>query len=65
MEERSEAEGLSVEEYEKKMIADFPHKRYMDPEEFGDLVCYLCSEQARSINGSTIQIDGGLLNGLL
>lgn len=65
MEERSEAEGLSVEEYEMKMIADFPHKRYMDPEEFGDLVCYLCSEQARSINGSTIQIDGGLLNGLL
>src|SRR5690554_158686 len=65
MEERSEAEGLSVEEYEKKMIADFPHKRYMDPEEFGDLVCYLCSEQARSINGSAIQIDGGLLNGLL
>jgi 3-oxoacyl-[acyl-carrier protein] reductase len=37
----------------------------MDPQELGDLVCYLCSEQAKSINGTTIQVDGGMLNGLL
>lgn len=61
----SEAENISIEEYEKKAIAHFPHKRYMDPQELGDLVCYLCSEQARSVNGTTIQIDGGLMNGLL
>lgn len=65
MKARSEAEGISVEEYEQKAIQDFPHKRYMDPQELGDLVCYLCSDQARSINGTTIQIDGGLLSGLL
>lgn len=62
---RSAEEGISVDEYENKAISDFPHKRYMDPQEFGDFVCYLCSEQARSINGTTIQIDGGLLSGLL
>ena len=65
IEKRSEVEGISEEEYETRTIANFPHKRYMDPQEFGDLVCYLCSQQAQSINGATIQIDGGLLSGLL
>ncbi|MBF6597115.1 MAG: SDR family oxidoreductase [Fermentimonas sp.] len=65
MEVRSQEEGISVNEYEQRTIANFPHKRYMDPQEFGDLVCYLCSQQAQSINGATIQIDGGLLSGLL
>ncbi|MEA4950985.1 MAG: SDR family oxidoreductase [Petrimonas sp.] len=65
MKVRSETEGISINEYEQKAIQDFPHKRYMDPQELGDLVCYLCSEQAKSINGTTIQVDGGMLNGLL
>lgn len=61
----SEAENISVEEYEQKAIENFPNKRYMDPQELGDMVSYLCSDQARSVNGTTIQIDGGLLSGLL
>lgn len=61
----SEAEGISIEEYEKKSIQNFPHKRYMDPQELGDMVSYLCSDQARSVTGTTIQIDGGMLSGLL
>lgn len=65
MRARAEAKGISVEEYEQEAIEAFPHKRYMDPQELGDLVAYLCSEQARSVNGTTIQIDGSLLNGLL
>lgn len=64
MKSRSEAEGISVEEYEQKAIQDFPHKRYMEPQELGGLVCYLCSEQAKSITGTTIQVDGGLVSGV-
>lgn len=64
MQARSQAEGISVEEYEQKAIQDFPHKRYMDPQELGDLVCYLCSENAKSITGTTVQVDGGLLSGV-
>lgn len=45
--------------------SSFPHKRYMEPYELGDLVAYLCSKQAKSINGTTIQIDGGLIKGIL
>ena len=37
----------------------------MDPSELGSMVCYLCSEQAKSVNGTTIQIDGGVMKGLL
>ena len=65
MESRAQAEGVSVEEYEQKSIADFPHKRYMNPQELGDMVCFLCSENAKSINGTTVQIDGGMLSGLV
>lgn len=63
-EARAKAAGMSVEEFEKKAVADLPSKRYMDPQELGDLVCYLCSDNARSINGTTIQIDGGMIKGL-
>lgn len=65
MQSRSQAEGISVEAYEQKAIQDFPHKRYMDPQELGDLVCYLCSEQAKSITGTTVQVDGGVLSGMV
>jgi len=65
MQVRAEEEGITMEEYEQKAILAFPHKRYMNPQELGDLVCYLCTDQARSVNGTTIQIDGGMLNGLI
>ena len=64
MEVRSAEEGITVDEYELNAIANFPHKRYMDPQELGDFVCYLCSDQARSVTGTSVQIDGGLLSGL-
>ena len=58
-------EQMSLDDYEQKMVANFPHHRYMNPQELGDLVCYLCSESAKSINGTTLQIDGGMISGLL
>lgn len=64
MEARAKEEGVTVEAYEQKAIANFPHERYMDPRELGDLVTYLCSDQARSVNGITLPIDGGILHGL-
>src|SRR5690554_3018594 len=64
METRAKEEGITVEAYEQKAIANFPHERYMDPRELGDLVTYLCSDQARSVNGTTLPIDGGILRGL-
>lgn len=38
-----------------------PAGRLGEPEEFGDLVAFLCSERAAYVTGTTIPIDGGLL----
>ncbi len=65
MEKESNDANVSVQEYEQAVMSGFPHKRFMNPSELGDMVAYLCSSQARSITGTTIQIDGGVNSGLL
>ena len=65
MEKEAGDANVSVQEYEQDVISAFPHKRFMSPGELGDMVAYLCSAQARSITGTTIQIDGGVNSGLL
>ena len=41
-----------------------PARRLGTPEEYGDLVAFLCSERAAYITGTTIPIDGGLLRAM-
>ena len=41
---------------------DVPAGRLGRPEEYGDLVAFLCSERAAYITGTVIPIDGGLLH---
>jgi 3-oxoacyl-[acyl-carrier protein] reductase len=36
-----------------------------DPEDFGDVVAFLCSDQASFITASAVQVDGGEITGLL
>lgn len=36
-----------------------------DPADFGQVVAFLCSEQARFINGVALGVDGGTVTGLL
>ncbi len=38
-----------------------PAGRLGKPEEYGDLVAFLCSERAAYLTGTVIPIDGGLL----
>ena len=40
---------------------DVPAGRLGKPEEYGDLVAFLCSDRAAYITGTTIPIDGGML----
>jgi 3-oxoacyl-[acyl-carrier protein] reductase len=54
--------GASIEEVERVAGAEIPAGRLGRPEEFGDLVAYLCSERAAYITGTVIPIDGGLLH---
>lgn len=42
-----------------------PDARLGDPADFGDVVAFLCSEQARFITGTAVSVDGGSVAGLL
>lgn len=45
--------------------ADIPAGVLGDPADFGDVVAFLCSEQARFITGTGLLVDGGATRGLL
>jgi len=44
--------------------AQIPLGRWGTPKEFGDVACFLASERAAYITGTTIVVDGGLERGL-
>jgi 3-oxoacyl-[acyl-carrier protein] reductase len=51
----------SMEAAQEMAKRDVPAGRLGTPEEYGDLVAFLCSERAAYVTGTTIPIDGGLL----
>jgi 3-oxoacyl-[acyl-carrier protein] reductase len=52
----------SMEAAEAAAQRDVPAGRLGRPEEYGDLVTFLCSERAAYITGTVIPIDGGMLH---
>jgi 3-oxoacyl-[acyl-carrier protein] reductase len=54
--------GGSMEAAEAKARAEVPAGRLGLPEEYGDLVAFLCSERAAYLTGTVIPLDGGLLD---
>ena len=46
-------------------LAAIPLGRWGTPQEFGDVACFLASDRARYVTGTTVVVDGGLLRGLL
>jgi 3-oxoacyl-[acyl-carrier protein] reductase len=61
---RVKATGKSTEEIEKAMLADIPAGRFGDPEDFGEVLAFLCTPSAGYINGIDLPVDGGKLRGL-
>lgn len=41
-------------------LSEIPLRRWGDPREFGDVVCFLASDRARYVTGQTVVVDGGL-----
>ena len=50
----------SIEAAEDQARADVPAGRLGRPEEYGDLVAFVCSERAAYLTGAVIPLDGGL-----
>ena len=44
---------------ERAFLEAMPSNTFIEPQEVGQLCAFLCSDAARSINGSPISIDGG------
>jgi 3-oxoacyl-[acyl-carrier protein] reductase len=59
--DRIAANADSMEQAEEAARGEVPAGRLGRPEEYGDLVAFLCSERAAYITGTVIPIDGGLL----
>lgn len=65
LENRSRKFNKPFEEVKKEMENSIPLGRYGSVEEIADFVVFLCSERASYINGTSIQIDGGFIRGVL
>ena len=63
-EKRAAQSGIKYEKAIEDMEKDIPLHRIGTPEELATLACFLASEKASYITGTTIQVDGGLLRGL-
>jgi 3-oxoacyl-[acyl-carrier protein] reductase len=48
----------------EEQLSDIPLRRWGEPREFGDVVCFLTSERARYVSGQTVVVDGGLQKAL-
>ena len=57
--ERLEQMYGTIEAAEERARSDVPAARLGRPEEYGDLVAFICSERAAYLTGTVIPIDGG------
>ena len=58
---RSREEGVSIEEYAARVERTIPIRRYAEPREIGDVIAFLASERASYVTGTTVQVDGGMI----
>lgn len=57
--------GIALEEQQKRAAATIPLGRYGHPDEFGRMGAFLLSDAASYITGASVQVDGGIIRGLL
>ena len=61
---KAEKLGINISTIEDKIKDTIPMKRFGDPQEIANLVCFLASEKSDYITGINIPIDGGFLKSL-
>jgi len=59
---RAKQHGITRAEWEDRVKAEIPARRFGRPEEFADAVAFLLSERAGYINGTSLVIDGSLIS---
>lgn len=61
---RAEIEGKTAKELEDEMLKSFPMGRLAEPEELGDVICFVASERASYISGTVVTVDGTSTQGV-
>jgi 3-oxoacyl-[acyl-carrier protein] reductase len=61
---RATDKKMTVEEYLADSAKAIPAGRLGSPEEIGNVVAFLASEQASYINGVNLLVDGGAARGI-
>jgi 3-oxoacyl-[acyl-carrier protein] reductase len=61
---RAESEQRDPVDILRETVAGIPTGAISTPQDIADLAVFLASDRARQINGTTIQIDGGVLRSL-
>lgn len=64
LESRAQAQGRSPDELINETISGIPMGRMGKPEEVGDLVAFLGSERAAYLTGTSVVLDGGMLQAI-
>jgi 3-oxoacyl-[acyl-carrier protein] reductase len=58
-------QGISAAQAKAKSVTTIPLGRYGEPEEFGRVAAFLLSGAAAYVTGATVQVDGGLIRGVI
>ena len=61
---KAEQLGIKISKIEETIKNTIPMKRFGNPEEYANLVCFLASDMAGYITGVNIPIDGGYIKSL-
>jgi 3-oxoacyl-[acyl-carrier protein] reductase len=57
--------GIPIEEVQQRAAGSIPLGRYGEPDDFAHAAVFLMSQAAGYITGATLQVDGGMLKGVL
>ena len=58
--DRAQQNGTDVATEERQLLAEKqPMHQFTTPEQIGALAAFLCSDQAKTITGAPLSIDGG------
>lgn len=69
VEKMADEQGISKDEMERKFFDEARPtsilQRFIEPEEVGNMIAYLCSDAARATTGAALRVDGGVVKSIL
>jgi 3-hydroxybutyrate dehydrogenase len=62
IDDKAAREGISLEEASARLVGEKqPSRRFVAPEQIGDVAVFLCSDSGSAMTGETVTVSGGWL----